>query len=78
MLLAKFNEPSARLQTLLKSNKTDEECLEELFLATLSRMPNANDRKSFAEHRQKIGSRREALMDTMWALINTREFILNH
>ena len=50
-LLAKFNEPAGRLQTLIKSKKTDEECLDELFLATLSRLPNARDRKSFAEHR---------------------------
>lgn len=78
VLLAKFNEPSGRLQSLLKSNKTDEEALEELFLATLTRMPTAQDRKSFAEHRQLVGTRREALFDTMWALINTREFILNH
>ncbi len=78
LLLAKFSEPAGRLQTLVKSNKTDEECLEELFLATLSRMPNTRDRKSFAEHRQLLGNRRDALIDTMWALINTREFILNH
>jgi hypothetical protein len=77
-LLAKFNEPAGRLQTLLKSNKTDEECLDELFLATLSRLPMANDRKNFAEHRRLVGTRREALTDTVWALINTREFILNH
>ncbi len=77
-LLAKFNEPTGRLQALLKSNKTDEEVLEELFLATLTRLPNARDRKSFADHRQLVGSRREAVIDTMWALINTREFILNH
>jgi hypothetical protein len=77
-LLAKFNEPTGRLQTLLKSSKTDEEVLEELFLATLSRMPNARDRESFTAHRKLVGTRREALIDTMWALINTREFILNH
>ncbi|MBI2803399.1 MAG: DUF1549 domain-containing protein [Planctomycetes bacterium] len=77
-LLAKFNDPKGRVQTLIKSGKTDEECLEELFLATLSRMPTAKDRQSFADHRRLVGSRREALIDTMWALINTREFILNH
>ncbi|MBI1833017.1 MAG: DUF1553 domain-containing protein [Planctomycetes bacterium] len=77
-IFGKFNDPNGRLQSLLKSNKKDEEVLEELFLATLSRMPNAKDRKSFAEHRERVGSRREAIIDTMWALINTREFILNH
>jgi hypothetical protein len=78
LLLGKFGEQGGRLQTLIRSNKTDEECLEELFLATLSRMPNTRDRQSFAEHRKLVGNRREALTDTMWALINTREFILNH
>ncbi len=77
-LLAKFNDPNGRLQTLLKSNKTDEEVVEELFLATLSRLPNAKDRQSFSDHRKLVGTRREAIIDTVWALINTREFILNH
>jgi hypothetical protein len=77
-LLAKFNEPSGRLATLLKSDKREDEVLDELFLATVSRFPTARDRKIFADHRQRVGNRREAVLDTMWALINTREFILNH
>jgi hypothetical protein len=77
-LLAKFNDPNGRLQTLLKSTRSDGDVLDELFLATLARLPSARDRKSFADHRQQVGTRREALFDTMWALINTREFILNH
>ncbi|MBM3994207.1 MAG: DUF1553 domain-containing protein [Planctomycetes bacterium] len=77
-IFAKFNDPSGRLQGALKSSKKDEEILEELFLATLSRLPTDRDRKAFAEHRDRVGSRREAITDTMWALINTREFILNH
>jgi hypothetical protein len=77
-LLAKFNEASGRLATLLKSDRTEDEVLDELFLATLSRFPTARDRKIFADHRQLVGNRREAVLDTMWALINTREFILNH
>ncbi|HZZ79194.1 MAG TPA: DUF1549 domain-containing protein [Gemmataceae bacterium] len=78
-VLAKFNDPQGRVQNLVKSKTiTDEQALEELFLATLSRMPTAKDRQTFAAHRQRVGSRREALVDTMWALINTPEFILNH
>jgi hypothetical protein len=77
-LLAKFNDATGRLQTLLKSDKTEDEILDELFLASLSRFPTARDRKSYAENRQRAGNRREAVIDAMWALINTREFILNH
>lgn len=78
LLLAKFNDKGGRLQTLLASKKTDDEILEELFLATLGRMPRAEDRKLFEQHRDVVRDRRAALTDTLWALINTREFILNH
>ena len=76
-LMKKFVAPNGRVQSLVKSQKNDAEALEELFLATLGRLPSANDRKTFADYRQ-IADRRTALTDTMWALINTREFILNH
>jgi hypothetical protein len=77
-LLAKFNDPQSRLQTLLGSKLGDNEVLNELFLATLTRLPNDRERKAFAAHLQAAGNRRTALTDTLWALINTREFILNH
>ncbi len=40
-----------RLAKLLKSGKTDEAILEELFLATLSRFPTEAEKKHFAEYR---------------------------
>lgn len=77
-LLAKFNEPDGRINKLLRTKLSDGEILDELFLATLSRMPSTKDRASFAEYRQTVPDRRQAFNDTLWALINTREFILNH
>jgi hypothetical protein len=77
-LLAKFNAPGGRLTRLLKGGQTDDDILDELFLATLSRLPTAKDRQSFADYRRTVTDRRAAVLDTMWALINTREFILNH
>ena len=47
-------------------------------LVTLSRYPTEADQRSFAEFRKSKPNREEAFMGTMWALINTREFILNH
>jgi hypothetical protein len=73
-----------RLQELLASEKPDEQILEELFLATLCRYPTDKDKKLFTEHRATKNTgvaardRRDAFVDTLWALINTREFILNH
>jgi hypothetical protein len=68
----------SRAAELAKSMKTDEEVLEELFLATLSRPPSPAEKQFFADHRAKKKDRQVALVDTLWALINTREFILNH
>jgi hypothetical protein len=67
-----------RLNNLLKSGQTDEQVLEELFLATLSRFPSDADRQSFAEYRKSKPDREAAFRGTLWALVNTREFILNH
>ena len=51
---------------------------EGLFLATLTRLPTDRERRAFDEYRQSVTERRAAFTDTLWALINTREFILNH
>ncbi len=88
-----------RLAKLLKSNKTDNEILDELFLATLSRFPSELERKHFADHiatrknpapapveppvkgkpqRVVLTPRESSFVAALWALVNTREFILNH
>jgi hypothetical protein len=77
-VLGKISANDGRLQKLLRSSMSDDQVLEELFLATLCRLPTASDRKAFAEHRRTVSDRRTAFTDTIWALINTREFILNH
>ncbi len=75
---------TGRLQQLLASKKADEEILEELFLATVSRLPTEADKKHFADYRADFkpagdrNARQKLFVDTLWALINTREFILNH
>jgi hypothetical protein len=78
VILTKLNDPTGRLQKLLDSRKTDKEVLEELFLATLSRLPRAGDHQAFRDYRRKVPERRAAFTDALWVLINTREFILNH
>src|SRR5262249_34133496 len=68
----------SRAIELSKTMKTDEEILDELFLATLTRLPTPVEKQSFAAYRAKKKDRQAAFVDTLWALINTREFILNH
>jgi hypothetical protein len=74
----KLQAPAGRLQNLLATKKSDDEVLEELFLATLTRPPAESERQAFARLRSGARDRRVAFTDTLWALLNTREFILNH
>jgi hypothetical protein len=77
-LLAKFNQPQGRAAQLARSRLSNEEVTDELFLATLSRYPTAQEKAAALEHFRTARTRQEAIIDILWALINTREFILNH
>ena len=77
-LLKKMSASNNRVGKLLKEKKSDDAVLEELFLATLGRFPNADEVVTFQDHRAKTSDRTTAFTDVVWALLNTREFILNH
>jgi hypothetical protein len=74
----KMQSPQGRLAKLLAAEKDDNKALDELFLATVSRMPTAKEFAWFAAHRASSKDRRSAFADTLWALINTNEFVFNH
>jgi hypothetical protein len=67
-----------RLKALLQSGRSDHVVIEELFLATLTRFPSGPEMESAREYVQRRKDREEALAGVVWALINTREFIMNH
>jgi hypothetical protein len=74
----KMQSPQGRVRKLLAEQKDDNKVLDELFLATVSRLPTAKDRALFAEVRAGGKDRQTVFLDTMWALINTNEFVFNH
>ncbi len=67
-----------RLRTLLAAKMSDARIVEELFLATLSRLPDGGERAAALERVSAAADREAGLADVLWALINTREFIFNH
>jgi hypothetical protein len=67
-----------RLEKLMREPKSDAEIIEELFLATLCRPPTEKEKEAALEHIEKKSNRNAGLTDVVWALINTREFVLNH
>jgi hypothetical protein len=77
-LLGKLRSPQNRLKALLAAKADDDVALDELFLATLTRLPTAEERAAFAENRAGKKDRQAAYADVLWALVNTNEFIFNH
>ena len=72
---------SALLESLDAPFFTDEERVEALFLATLSRPPHELEQLEFIDYVKSRGAhadRRQALADVLWALLNSAEFALNH
>lgn len=60
---------------------SNEDRIETLFLATLTRRPLPEERSLFVEYVHRGGATnnpREALSDVLWALLNTAEFGMNH
>jgi hypothetical protein len=77
-MIAKFGDANGRSAKLAKTKKTDEELVEELFLAALTRKPGAEEKEAALSHLKGAKTRSEGITDLLWALVNTREFILNH
>lgn len=69
---------SGRLRKMLGKRLSPEAMVEECFLATLSRWPTPDEKERTLAYVKTRSDRTAAWTDVMWALINTREFILNH
>lgn len=67
-----------RLAKLLAAKASDARVVDELFLATLSRPPTAREKTAALDRVSAAPDREAGLVDVLWALVNTREFILNH
>lgn len=57
---------------------TDSEAIDRLWLAAFSRPPTAAEKNKALDHFKKAANRRNAVCDLVWAVINTREFLLQH
>jgi hypothetical protein len=74
--------PAGRLASLLAAKKTDAEVVEQLYLATLSRLPRPQEMAVFERTLQDTlaagDTRDDFFRDLFWALLNSNEFTFNH
>jgi uncharacterized protein DUF1553/uncharacterized protein DUF1549 len=68
----------AAMNRFLASTRSNRELLEELYLRTVSRSPDAKELNQWEDMLSKASSKREVLEDLFWALLNSREFAFNH
>jgi hypothetical protein len=71
-------KPGSRLEKLLRAEppKTNEEVVEELFLATISRPPTPEEEKMCVALLER--HRDQGAEDLLWSLLNRLDFIFNH
>jgi hypothetical protein len=74
----KLTRSDNRIGQLLGESRPDATILEELYLATLSRFPTAEERAATLEYLARTSDRRRAWEDVQWALLNSKEFLFRH
>ena len=72
----KLKKPDNRIGKLVQAGKPDGEIVTELYLATVSREPTSGERERAVQYVAGKKDRREALEDVLWALLNSKEFLL--
>ena len=70
-------DPEGRIAQLIEANQDDRALVEELYLATLSRLPEKNEYAVAIEHLANAESKEEGAQDLLWALINSPAFLFN-
>jgi hypothetical protein len=76
-ILSRVKNPAARPAILLRDKKTDEQIVSELYLWTLARTPTEKELKlGLAFLKEGASDRTAAVQDFMWALLNSKDFLL--
>ena len=65
-----------RIARLLREKKSDSEIIDELYWATLSRVPTSAELNSARSLIEVVKDRRAAFEDIAWSLMNAKEFVL--
>ncbi|MCS7022444.1 MAG: DUF1549 and DUF1553 domain-containing protein [Gemmataceae bacterium] len=68
--------PNNRLARLLNAGRSDAEILTELYLAALCRYPSDSEQQAILPSVSRSPNRRQAWEDVLWAILNSKEFLL--
>lgn len=74
----KLNSSQGRIHALLQEPISDLQMIERLYLTSLNRRPTENEVRLAQKYFASQLSRKIALEDLAWSLINSAEFVFNH
>jgi hypothetical protein len=74
----KVRAPENRLGKLLKAKTVPSAIVTGLYLACLSRAPDAEELHTALAHVERGADKRKAWEDVQWALLNSKEFLFRH
>src|SRR5262249_27957432 len=75
----KIHADGGRVARLLAPGTSDADLVDELYLATLSRPPSADERQLLIKRLSPTeAERRKQAEDILWALLNHNEFLFQH
>lgn len=76
---AKIAHRHGTARKLADSPLTDDQITDEIYLGTLNRFPNDEERQLMkSAFEASAGQRRIAVEDILWSVLNTKEFLYNH
>ena len=70
-------DPKGRVAKLIEKNLDDGTIVEEIYLATLSRIPSSDEYTKAVDYLANAESKAEGTQDLLWALINSPAFLFN-
>jgi len=77
-IMSKIHDRQGTARKLAGARRMPREIIDELYLSTLARYPNEQERALMLRFFTNAGDQQTAVEDVLWALLNTREFVYNH
>jgi hypothetical protein len=74
----KIGNGNGRIARLARDKTSPEEALDEIYLAAFARRPTDAERQLALSYIARQSDARKAFEDVVWAIVNSREFLLNH
>ena len=74
----KLRDANGRVAKLARASGDDASKVDELFLATVSRLPTSDERSACLSYLKAAESPEKGLQGVLWGLLNTREFVVQH